>query len=57
MTHSGLQPVYGSPKYSGKHVQEPAPLSSLQIALEPQGEGLQGVRCSSTKVSWTKKGN
>lgn len=44
VTHSGLQPEYGSPKYSGKHVQEPAPLRSLQIALAPHGDGLQGSR-------------
>jgi len=24
-THSGRQPMYGSPKYSGIHTQEPAP--------------------------------
>lgn len=42
MTHSGLHAMYGSPKYSGKQVQEPAPLRSLQIALAPQGDGSQG---------------
>lgn len=42
ITHSGLQPVYGSPVYSGRHVQEPAPLRSLQTALLPQGDGWQG---------------
>lgn len=43
VTHSGLQPVYGSPKYSGKQIQEPAPFLSLQIAFAPHGDGLQGV--------------
>lgn len=47
-THSGLQPVYGSPKYSGKHVQEPAPFLSLHSAFEPQGDGLQGFLGTST---------
>lgn len=42
VTHSGLHPVYGSPKYSGRQTQEPAPFFSLQIALAPQGDGLQG---------------
>ena len=46
-THSGRQPVYGSPKYSGKHTHEPAPLRSLQTAFAPQGDGLQGLRGSS----------
>lgn len=41
-THSGRQPVYGSPKYSGKQAHEPTPFLSLQRALAPQGEGLQG---------------
>lgn len=41
-THSGRQPVYGSPKYSGKHEHEPALFRSLQTALAPQGEGSQG---------------
>lgn len=36
--HSGLQPVYGSPWYSGKQVQMP----SLQIAFEPHGDGKHG---------------
>lgn len=40
--HSGLQPEYGSPKYSGKHAQDPAPFRSLQKAFAPQGEGLHG---------------
>jgi len=42
ITHSGLQPVYGSPKYSGRHTQEPAPLRSLHTALAPHGDGLHG---------------
>lgn len=41
-THSGLQPVYGSPKYSDKHAQDPAPFRSLHIAFAPHGDGLQG---------------
>lgn len=43
VTHSGLHPTYGSPKYSFRQVQEPAPFLSLQIAFGPQGEGLQGL--------------
>lgn len=43
ITHSGLQPVYGSPKYSGKHIQDPAPLRSLHTAFAPQGDGLHGI--------------
>lgn len=35
-THSGLQPLYGSPKYCDKQVQTP----SLQLAFVPQGDGL-----------------
>lgn len=41
-THSGRHPVYGSPKYSGKHEHAPIPFRSLQIAFAPHGEGLQG---------------
>lgn len=37
-THSGLQPAYGSPEYSGK--QEQMPLS--QRAFDPQGEDAHG---------------
>lgn len=37
-THSGLQPVYGSPKNSGKQLQ--TPLS--QRAFDPQGEDAHG---------------
>ena len=47
-THSGRHPVYGSPAYSGKHVQDPAPLRSLQTAFAPHGDGLQGSRISGT---------
>lgn len=43
-THSGRHPVYGSPKYSGRQVQEPAPPRTLQIAFAPHGEGSQGSR-------------
>lgn len=46
VTHSGLQLVYGSPKYSGKHVQAPTPFLSLHIALAPHGDGLHGLTCS-----------
>lgn len=47
VTHSGLQPIYGSPIYSGRHVHDPAPFLSLHTAFAPQGDGLQGVRgCS-----------
>lgn len=40
--------------YSGRHVQDPAPFCSLQIALAPHGEGMQGVRVSII-VSTVKK--
>lgn len=50
VTHSGRQPVYGSPKYSGKHTQAPAPLRSLHIAFAPQGEGLHGSKGPSVGV-------
>jgi hypothetical protein len=50
--HSGLQIVYGSPKYSGMHEQDPAPFFSLQIAFAPQGEGLQG---SIVSIGWWTK--
>lgn len=43
MTHSGRQPVYGSPKYSGRQVHDPAPFLSLHKAFAPHGEGLQGI--------------
>lgn len=45
--HSGRQPSYGLPIYSGKHVQEPAPFCSLHMAFAPQGDGTHGVRLSS----------
>jgi len=38
MTHSGLQPVYGSPWYSGRHVQIPFE----HWAFGPHGDGLHG---------------
>lgn len=41
-THSGLHPVYGSPKYSGKHAQDPTLFLSLHMAFAPHGDGLQG---------------
>lgn len=37
-THSGLHCLYGSPWYSGRHVQMPF----WQRAFEPQGFGIQG---------------
>lgn len=47
-THSGRQPEYGSPRYSGIHVQMP----SLHWALDPQGEGLHGfIGSASISVS------
>lgn len=46
-THSGRQFSYGLPKYPGMQVQEPAPFCSLQIALAPQGDGVQGELGSS----------
>lgn len=50
VTHSGLHPVYGSPKYSGRQAHEPAPFLSLHIALAPHGDGLHGVRGLSVVV-------
>lgn len=47
-THSGRQPVYGSPKYSGKQEHEPTPLRSLHNALAPHGDGLQGFGSGSS---------
>lgn len=44
--HSGLQPSYGLPIYSGRHTQEPAPFRSLHSALIPHGDGLQGFKLS-----------
>lgn len=38
--------MYGSPVYSGMQEHEPAPLSSLHIALMPHGLGLQGIGIS-----------
>lgn len=55
VTHSGLHPVYGSPKYSGRHMQEPAPLRSLHRAFAPHGDGLQGIFGPSVGVTETNK--
>lgn len=57
VTHSGLHPVYGSPKYSGKQTQDPAPFRSLQIAFAPHGDGIQGVsgRCVTGAVKFEMK--
>jgi hypothetical protein len=46
VTHSGRQPAYGSPKYSGRQTQDPAPFLSLHKALAPQGDGLHGLMSS-----------
>ena len=46
MVHSGLQATYGSPKYSGMHWQPAALARPEQIALSPQGDGLQGSTTS-----------
>ena len=46
VVHSGRQATYGSPKYSGIHGQAAARLRSLQRALEPHGDGLQGSTIS-----------
>jgi len=53
-THSGLQPSYGLPMYSGKQVQDPAPFCSRQMAFAPQGEGVQGVAISGGSSAETK---
>lgn len=49
-THSGRQPSYGFPMYSGKQIHAPAPFCSRHWAFAPQGDGWQGVRISSTAV-------
>jgi len=41
-THSGRQPEYGSPWYSGRQVQPP----SRHWAFGPQGDGLHGSDCT-----------
>lgn len=51
ITHSGLHSTYGSPKYSAMHEHDPAPFNSLQIALIPHGDGLQGCLGSSTMIA------
>lgn len=38
ITHSGRQPTYGFPKYSGRHVQIPA----LHWVFDPHKDSLQG---------------
>lgn len=48
MVHSGLHSSYGFPKYSCMQVHDPAPFCSLQTALAPQGDGIQGFKISST---------
>lgn len=45
-THSGLQPSYGFPRYSGRQLQDPAPFCSRHTAFAPHGEGTQGVLVS-----------
>lgn len=52
--HSGRQPSYGFPKYSGKHWHDPMPFCSRQIAFDPQGFGSHGDRISSTGVCCTE---
>lgn len=42
ITHSGRHPSYGLPKNSGKHIHEPTPFCSLQMAFGPHGDGVQG---------------
>lgn len=46
--HSGRHPKYGSPLYSGKHVQIPL----IHWVFDPQGDGLHGSsnNCSFSKV-------
>ena len=48
IVHSGLQATYGSPKYSGIHVQAAALFLSLHLAFSPHGEGEQGLTTSLT---------
>ena len=55
MVHSGRQATYGSPKYSGMHWQAAARARSLQMALSPQGVGLQGSITSVGAGAVTKK--
>ena len=40
-THSGRQPLYGSPKRPDGHVHVHRPLDDFAVALGPQGLGLQ----------------
>lgn len=49
-THSGRQPSYGFPIYSGRQIHAPAPFCSRHWAFAPHGEGLQGVLISSITV-------
>lgn len=53
-THSGRQPVYGSPKYSGKQEHEPILFCSLQMAFAPHGEGLHGFISTSSWLGGAK---
>lgn len=48
-THSGRHSRYGSPKYSGKHLQAPAPFLSVHLAFAPHGDGLHGVAISGSR--------
>lgn len=53
ITHSGLQPSYGLPIYSGKQEHEPAPFRSLQTAFAPHGDGEHGFcweSCSAVMI-------
>lgn len=49
--HSGRHPSYGLPKYPGGHIQDPAWLCSLQMALLPHGDGVHGFVLSIRKAS------
>lgn len=54
-THSGRQPVYGSPKYSERHAHEPTPFRSLQMAFAPHGDGWHGFTSTLSLTGGTLK--
>lgn len=53
-THSGRQPSYGFPIYSGRQMQDPALFCCLHWVFAPHGDGLQGSYDSSGAF-WTRK--
>lgn len=57
ITHSGRHSVYGSPKNSGRHVQDPALFCSWQTAFVPHGDGLHGFIGSGGSFATRNGGN